>query len=132
MQLSFRTLALFTAFLCFSLALIWGFTPESMLSIWNVGFSDTTGLMARRGAMLFMALGVMFYLARNAPPSPARAAMSNGLMVGVFGLAVLGFGEWLNGRAGPGILLAVLVEISLGLAFFKTRRVSIDLGESVD
>jgi len=31
----------------------------------------------------------------------------------------LGFGEWLNGHAGPGILLAVLVEFALGLGLCK-------------
>jgi hypothetical protein len=40
-------------------------------------------------------------------------------------LAALGFGEWLKGHAGPGILLAVMVELALGLAFFQTKRVSV-------
>jgi hypothetical protein len=42
-------------------------------------------------------------------------------------LAALGFGEWLNGHAGPGILLAVVVELALGLAFLQTKRVSMEL-----
>jgi len=42
-------------------------------------------------------------------------------------LAVPGFGEWLYGHAGPGILLAVGVELALGLGFFQTRCVSIEL-----
>jgi hypothetical protein len=41
-------------------------------------------------------------------------------------LAVLGFAEWLNGHVGPGILLAVGFELALGLAFFQTRRVSLE------
>ncbi|MNG20408.1 hypothetical protein D3C84_1046590 [compost metagenome] len=47
-------------------------------------------------------------------------------MVGCWGLAALGFGEWLNGHTGPGILLAVGVELALGLAFFQARRVSVE------
>lgn len=84
--------------------------------------------------MLFAALGVMFYLLRNAPPSAARSArsaLSNGFIVGCFGLSALGFGEWLNGHAGPGILLAVLVEFALGLVFVQARRVTVELGETV-
>jgi hypothetical protein len=46
-------------------------------------------------------------------------------------LAVLGFAEWLNGHAGPGILLAVLVEFALGLGFVQARRVTVELGETV-
>lgn len=132
MQLSFRTLSTFTAGLCFVLALVWGFMPEVMLSTWSVGYSDATGVVARRGAVLFVALGVMFYLARNAPPSVSRSALSSGLVVGGFGLATLGVGEWLSGHAGPGILLAVTVEIALGLAFLQTQRVSVEFAETVD
>ena len=77
--------------------------------------------------MLFAALGVMFYLVRNEPPSITRNALTNGFMVGCWGLAALGFGEWLNGHAGPGILLAVVVELALGLAFLQTKRVSVEL-----
>jgi hypothetical protein len=46
-------------------------------------------------------------------------------------LAALGFGEWLNGHAGPGILLAVLVEFALGLGFVQARRVTVELGETL-
>lgn len=127
MQLSFRALATFTAALCFLLALVWGLMPDWLLSIWGLEYSLTVGIVARRSAMLFAALGVMFYLVRNESPSTTRHALSNGFMVGCWGLAALGFGEWLNGHAGPGILLAVVVELALGLAFLQTKRVSMEL-----
>lgn len=131
MQLSFRTLSGITASLCFLLALGWGFVPEMILAIWSIEYSESAGFVARRGAVLFAALGVMFYLVRNAPPSLGRNALCNGFIVGCFGLAVLGFAEWLNGQAGPGILLAVLVEFALGLGFVQARRVTVELGETV-
>jgi hypothetical protein len=127
MQLSFRTLSTFTAALCFLLALVWGLLPDRLLAIWDIEYSAAAGLVARRSAVLFAALGVMFYLVRNEAPSATRNALSNGFIVGCWGLAALGFGEWLNGHAGPGILLAVGVELALGLGFFQTRRVSAEL-----
>ena len=127
MQLSFRTLSTFTATLCFLLALVWGLMPDWLLSIWGLDYSLVVGVVARRSAILFAALGVMFYLVRNESPSTTRHTLSNGFMVGCWGLAALGFGEWLNGHAGPGILLAVVVELALGLAFLQTRRVSMEL-----
>jgi hypothetical protein len=127
MQLSFRTLSTFTAALCFLLALVWGLMPDWLLAIWGLEYSLVVGVVARRSAMLFAALGVMFYLVRNEAPSTTRHALSNGFMVGCWGLAALGFGEWLNGHAGPGILLAVVVELALGLAFLQTKRVSMEL-----
>jgi hypothetical protein len=131
MQLSFRALSGITSSLCFLLALAWGFFPEVLLAIWSIEYSTAVGFVARRSAVLFAALGVMFFLVRNAPPSVARSALSNGFVVGCFGLAVLGFGEWLNGHAGPGILLAVLVELALGLGFVQARRVTVELAETV-
>ena len=113
MQLSFRTLSSFTSLLCFLLAIVWGFLPDALLAVWSIEYSEVAGFVARRSAVLFAALGVMFYLVRTAPPSLGRNALSNGFIVGCFGLAVLGFAEWLNGHAGPGILLAVLVEFAL-------------------
>ena len=131
MQLSFRTLSSITSSLCFLLALVWGFFPDILLATWSIEYSEGAGFVARRGAVLFAALGVMFYLVRTAPPSLGRNALSNGFIVGCLGLAVLGFTEWLNGHAGPGILLAVLVEFALGLGFVQARRVTVDLGETV-
>lgn len=127
MQLSFRMLSTFTAALCFLLALVWGLMPDKLLATWSLDYSTATGLVARRSAVLFAALGVMFYGVRNEVPSPIRTALSHGFIVGCWGLAAVGFGEWLNGHAGPGILLAVVVELALGLAFFQTRRVSMEL-----
>ncbi|RON41100.1 hypothetical protein [Pseudomonas brassicacearum] len=127
MQLSFRVLSTFTAALCLLLALVWGLMPDWLLAIWSLEYSSAVGVVARRSAVLFAALGVMFYLVRNESPSTARDALSNGFMVGCWGLAALGFGEWLNGHAGPGILLAVVVELALGLAFLQTKRVSMEL-----
>lgn len=125
MQLRFHTLALFTAVLCFALALIWGLRPEWMLWLWSVEYTSTTGLVARRNAALFLAIGVIFYRARHAPPSDTRRAMTTGFITGCLVLAALGFSEWINGNAGPGILLAVATETVLGLAFIQAHRSSV-------
>ncbi|WP_223533885.1 MULTISPECIES: hypothetical protein [unclassified Pseudomonas] len=127
MQLSFRTLSTFTAALCLLLSLVWGFATQWLLSFWDIEFSFAAGLVARRTAVLFGALSVISFLVRNEPPCATRNALSLGFVVGCWGLAVLGFVEWLDGHVGPGILLAVGVELALGLAFFQTRRVSMEL-----
>ncbi|CRL52664.1 MULTISPECIES: hypothetical protein [Pseudomonas] len=127
MQFSFRTLSIFTAALCLVLALVWGLMPDWLLAIWGIEYSSATGVVSRRIAVVFAALGLIFYWVRNEPPSVIRSALSSGFMVGCFGLAALGFGEWLNGHTGPGILLAVLVELALGLGFLQTRRLSVEL-----
>ncbi|MFC6338744.1 hypothetical protein GIR22_03440 [Pseudomonas sp. CCM 7891] len=125
MRFSYCTLATFTALLCFALAIIWGFKPDLLLWLWSVEYSSAMGLVARRNAALFLAVGIMFYRARHSPPSVTRKAMTSGFVTGCFVLAVLGFGEWLNGHAGPGILLAVATEAALGLAFLQIRHSSL-------
>ncbi|MBE8589674.1 hypothetical protein IQK56_01300 [Pseudomonas sp. MAFF 301449] len=125
MPLSFRTLATATALLCFALALVWGLRPELLLGMWGVTSSDATGLVARRSAALFLAIGIMFYRARHAPPSDTRRAMTSGFAIGCLVLAVLGVCEWFSGNAGPGIFLAVATETVLGLAFIQAHRSSV-------
>lgn len=122
MQLRFYPLAHFTAWLCFALALAWGWRADLLLWLWSVEYSDATGLVARRNALLFLAIGIMFYRLRHAAPSPTRNAVTSGFIAGCLGLAVLGVVEWLNGRAGPGILLAVLTETALGLGFIQAQK----------
>ncbi|MEX5539120.1 hypothetical protein [Pseudomonas poae] len=125
MPLSFRTLATATALLCFVLALVWGLRPDLLLGMWGVTSSDATGLVARRSAALFVAIGIMFYRARHAPPSDTRRAMTSGFAIGCLVLAVLGVCEWFSGNAGPGIFLAVATETVLGLAFIQAHRSSV-------
>lgn len=123
-MLHFHRLAMFTALLCFALALVWGMCPDRLLWLWNLEYSHTTGLVARRNAALFLAIGIMFYQARHAPASPLRNALTTGFSTGCLVLAVLGFGEWIGGRAGPGILLAIVTETALGLIFIQAQRSS--------
>jgi len=90
--------------------------------MWGVEYSYPVGLLGRRGAALFLGIGVMFLLARNAKPSPSRSALASGFIVGCLALAVLGVFELFTGHAGPGILSAVAVEVALALAFLAATR----------
>jgi len=122
MSLGFRTLAIIAAAICFALAAVWSFAPNLLLSLWGVQYTYPVGLVARRGAALFMGIGVMLFLARNAEPSVSRLALSQGLAVGCFALAVLGVMEFFTGHAGIGILSAVLVEVVLACALVVTAH----------
>lgn len=117
MKLNFRTLAVLSAFICFSLALVWMFAPNLLLASWGVDLSNPVGLVGRRGAALFAGIGVMFFCARNAEPSSARSALVAGFVVSCLTLAALGGFELAKGHAGPGILSAVLIEVALVQAF---------------
>jgi hypothetical protein len=75
---------------------------------------------------LYLGLSVMFFLARSAPVSVARTALSAGTVVACSLLALLGVYELSAGRVGPAILLSVVVEGLLALGYiwilFTERR----------
>jgi hypothetical protein len=117
MSLSFQTIATVAAIICLGLTIVWLIAPQRLLSIWGVTYSHPVGLVSRRGAALFLGIGVMFFLARNAEPSASRAALSAGFIVACLALASLGIVELATKRARIGILSAVLVELILAGAF---------------
>ena len=118
---SFQYLATAAAIICFALAIVWLLAPQLLLSLWGVAYSHSVGLVSRRGAALFLGIGIMLFLARNAEPSPSRTALSAGFIVGCLALASLGVFELVKKRAGIGILSAVLVEVVLAIAFLIQR-----------
>jgi hypothetical protein len=117
MHLNFRNLALASGIICFALSVTWLLAPNFLLGMWGVEYTYAVGLVSRRCASLFLALAVIFALARNATPSPSRSALVTGFVVGCLSLAALGVYEFLSGHANISILFAVVVEISLALAF---------------
>jgi len=120
--MNFRNLALFTALVYCALALIWALAPNILLSTWGVDFSYPTGLVGRRNAALLAGLGIMLFQARAAQPSPARSAMVSGLIFANIALACLGIVELTTGHAQLGILVAVIGEFALGVAFIYVGR----------
>ncbi len=120
--MNFRNLAIFTALVYCTLAVIWAFAPNILLLTWGVDFSSSTGLVGRRGAALLAGLGIMLFQARVAEPSPARSAMVSGLIFANIALACLGIFELTTGHAQPGILSAVVAELALGASFIYVGR----------
>jgi hypothetical protein len=119
MKISFRPLAIVTAMLFLALALLWMFAPQRLLEGWGLVSTPMAELLGRRAAALYAGMAVMFWLARNAPASLARAGMSNGLAVACLLLAALGVFELLVGHATGGILIAVAIELTLAVALLR-------------
>jgi hypothetical protein len=122
MKLTFRTVSILSAFVFLSLALTGMFASNVLPSAWGVAFSYPVGLMCRRGAALYAGSEVMFLGARNSEPTPARSALIAGSVVSCLILATLGIFEFAKGHAGNGILVGVLIEITLTLAFLSVAR----------
>jgi len=121
MTFSFRALAGMSATLCLLLSAVWMLAPEFVLALWRIDAPEPALIVARRGAALFLGLGVMLFLVRDARKSPERDAISAGMAIACATLAALGFYEWLLQRAGAGVWLAIVTELALVAAFVKAR-----------
>lgn len=117
MNQSFRDLAVFTSGLTFFLAVGLALSPEFFFQLWQVQYSPPMGVPTRRAAALFATLSAVLFLARNAGPSAARLAISSGLALGAFALAIQALFEFMAGNAGPLVLVASVAEMGLGVAF---------------
>lgn len=114
---TFYRLSVFSSILFTVLAFILMFAPVLMLSAWGVELTDSVGLVTRRIAALYAGIAVMYFFARNAEHSTTRTALIVGTITACLILALLGSYEFSVGRATSGILVSVLIEIVLILAF---------------
>jgi hypothetical protein len=115
--LSFYRLSVFSSVLFAVLSIILLFAPVIMLSAWGVELTDSSGLVSRRIAALYAGIAVMYFFARNAAHSATRSALIVGTITACLILALLGVYEFIAGHASDGILISVLIEIVLVLAF---------------
>jgi hypothetical protein len=115
--LSFYQLSVFSSVLFTVLSIILLFAPVMMLSAWGVELTDSVGLVARRIAALYAGIAVMYFFARNAAHSATRTALIVGTITACLILALLGVYEFVAGHASGGILISVMIEIVLILAF---------------
>ena len=115
--LSFYRLSVFSSILFTVLAFIFMFAPVLMLSAWGVELTDSVGLVTRRIAALYAGIAVMYFFARNAVHSATRTALIVGTITSCLILATFGVYEFAAGHASNGILVSVLIEVVLVLAF---------------
>ena len=120
--MKFSRLAILASALFFLLATAWMFFPEQLLTLWGIETTTGTDVLGRRSAAFFAGTGVMCVLARNAEPSPTRYALAAGVSTISFLLAVSGIVEWQEGHVNGKILVAVLIELLLGIAFLLSNK----------
>ena len=117
--MSFRNIAVITALVAFALGVGYLLAGAFVVGRWQVQPTDGVLLLGRRMGSLYLGLSVMYFLARSAPLSVARTALSAGTTVALSLLALLGAYEFTAGHAGPGILVSVLIESLLALGFVR-------------
>jgi hypothetical protein len=117
--MSFKTIAVTSAILVLALGLGYLFAGAFMVGRWQIEPTDGVLLLGRRIGGLYLGLSVMFFLAKSAPVSVTRTALSAGTAVALSLLALLGVYELTAGHAGPGILVSVVIESLLALGYIR-------------
>ncbi len=117
--MSFRTLAVITAIVALALGVGYLFVGALVVGRWQIQPTDSVLLLGRRMGGLYLGLSVMYFLARSAPVSVTRTALSAGTVVALSSLALLGVYEVTAGHAGSGILVSVAIESLLAVGFIR-------------
>jgi len=122
--MNFKTLALITAIIMFVLGAGYLLAGTALVGRWQIQPTEGVLLLARRIGGIYISLSVGFFLARNAPVSVARTALSTAIAMGTLFLASLGVYEFSAGRAGAGILVSAMVEslMAIGYIWFLVKE----------
>jgi hypothetical protein len=115
--MSFYIVAIATSVAGLLLGIGWLFAGKLVLQRWRIEPNDIGLLVGRRLGAVYLGTSLMLFLARSAPPSDVRSALSVGMFVSLALLAGLGLFEFKARRAGSGIFVSVAVEIILALGF---------------
>jgi hypothetical protein len=115
--MSFNIVAIATSIASLLLGIGWLFAGKLVLKRWRIESNDIGLLVGRRLGAAYLGTSLMLFLARSAPPSDVRSALSAGMFVSLALLAGLGVFEFKARRAGSGIFVSVAVEVILALGF---------------
>ncbi len=115
--MNFKTMAVITGIVTLVLGVGYLFAGSLVLGRWQLEPTDSVLLVGRRIGGVYLGLSLMYFLARSAPVSVARKALSAGTLVALSFLVVLGVYEFTAGRAGSGILVTAAIEFLLALGF---------------
>ena len=118
----FRRLAEISATLCGALSIALILVSGLFEHLFGLDPSVAGEVMARRSGVLFAPLALILWTVRDLPEGELRHNFATAVFVMMSGLVLLGIGEWLAGRVGPGIFLAVAVAAVLAVLYALTLR----------
>ncbi len=117
--MSYRYLCIVFASLFFILCGTLIFLPGIVYWLFNIQGNALGDFLAKRAGILFLGFSILCFYSRNSQSKEVRqiVALSVGSAMGA--MAVLGVYELFRGNAGPGILVAVVIEMTISILFFR-------------
>jgi hypothetical protein len=96
---------------------VWLFNPMAVLVLWGIDDSSHELVVERRLGVVLLSVGLMLLLSRNAAPSPARSAISYGVIVGAFGVLAVNAHDFMSDQVSSGIIAGMGLNLLTALAF---------------
>lgn len=118
----FKLASILTALLCAALFPLLLISPADYVQTYGLLADAGADFLGRRASPMFLGLAVLLWLARDAPPSPLRRAISLGLAATWAGIAVTGLYEYGRGTADVLIVGAAAVEMVLAFLFLAAAK----------
>ena len=115
--MSFKTLAVITAIVTLVLGVGYLAAGTLLVGRWGIEPTASVLLFGRRIGAVYLGLSAMLFLARSAPVSVARTALSAGTALTCLLLALLGVVEFSAGHAGRAILASAALEFLLAVGY---------------
>ncbi|HEY7459159.1 MAG TPA: hypothetical protein VH765_10430 [Xanthobacteraceae bacterium] len=115
--MNFSIVAIATSIAGLILGIGWFFAGNVLHKRWGIESTASSLLIGRRLGAVYLGISAMLFLGRSAPPSDLRTAVCVGMFAALAILAGLGLFELRAHRAGPGILVSVVLEIILAAGF---------------
>ncbi len=117
--MNFKTISIITAIVVFVLGVGYLFFGSLMFGRWQIQSTNSVLLLGRRIGCLYIGLSVIYFLARSAPVSATRTALTAGTAVALLLLVIFGVFELTSGHVGNGILVSVVIEFLLALGYIR-------------
>ena len=115
--MSFSIVATATSIAGLILGIGWLFAGNLLHKRWRMESTAASLLIGRRLGAVYLSISAILFLGRSAPPSDLRSAFCGGMLMAMAFLAGLGLFDFKARRAGPGILVSVVLEIMLAAGF---------------
>lgn len=123
--MSYRQVSTFVAFLFFVLFVTLVLLPEIVYWLFRLQEYEIGNFLAKRAGVLFLGLSILCFYSRNTKSIEVENTVALAVGTAMGAMALLGVYELVRGNAGPGILIAVFVEILIAALFsqllFKNR-----------
>jgi hypothetical protein len=120
--IEFPFVARFGALIAMALFLTFAFVPVIPFTMLGVAMTTEGLLMARRMAALFLGIALILWLLREEADGAGRRKVCLALSASMAALATFGFLDWLGGRNGPGVFIAITVEVYFAFALGRLSR----------